>query len=444
MRLLNLFPCLLLAAAVTGCTASKTLGAAAESESSFAIRDVRIFDGERVIPSGTVLVRGGQIAAVGEEVDLSGVAEVIDGQGQTLLPGLIDAHFHPDGPDAYRTSLAFGITTVIDLWGEFSSVVLKTSLRDVAHREADEADALVSLLITAPGGHGTEYGEFPFKPVVTSEECRAEINTQLDAGATFVKIAYDAGESWSVKPVPTLSREVLAACIKAAHDRGVLTIVHAWTLRESREAVEAGADGLAHGIIDITPDPAYAALLAERGVFVIPTLAVAVGIASSQNDEELLADPRLVSYLPPKNVDTLKSTFGEGFGKGMKPSVLKESIRQLKAARVPILAGSDAANPQTAPGASLHQELAELVAAGLTPTEALAGATSLAAKGFRFSDRGRIAPGLRADLLLVQGDPTADIRMTREISGVWKRGKKLNREAYRARIEAAQQSAAKP
>lgn len=443
MRLMNLLSSLLLTVAVTGCITPKTLGAAGEPEQSFAIRNVRIFDGERVISSGTVVVRGERIAAVGEEVDLSGVAEVIDGRGQTLLPGLVDAHFHPDGPDAYRTSLALGVTTVIDLFGEYSSAILKTSLRDVANREADEADALVSLFITVPGGHGTQYGEFP-KPVATSQECRAQINTQLDAGAAFVKIVYDVGESWSVKPMPTLSRQILADCIQAAHDRGVLAVVHAWTLRESREAVEAGADVLTHGIIDTPPDQAYAALLAARGVFMIPTLAVAVGIASRHNDEELLADPRLVSYLPPKSLDTLKSTFDDGFGQGMKPTVLQETIRLLKAARVPLLAGSDAANPQTAPGATLHQELELLVATGLTPTEALAGATSLSAAGFRLSDRGRIAPGLRADLLLVQGDPTTDIRMTRNIVAVWKRGKKLNREAYRTRVVATHQADVKP
>jgi imidazolonepropionase-like amidohydrolase len=330
------------------------------------------------------------------------------------------------------------------LWSEYSAFLTKTSLRAVALRKADEADALTSLLITAPGGHGTEYGPIPFKPVATSEECRAEINAQVDAGASLVKLVYDSGDTWSSQPVPTLSREVLADCVKAAHSRGLLAVVHAWTLRSSREAIEAGADGLAHGIVDTPPDAAYAELLAAHGAFVVPTLTVAFGIAYRHNAQEILADPWLAPYLSPSSVLTLKSTFPDGFGQGMKPAVLQESLRLLKAAHIPILAGTDSGNPQVAAGASLHQELELLVASGLTPSEALAGATSLPAAIFRLADRGRIAPGQRADLLLVQGDPTTDIRMTRRIVAVWKRGKKLDRDAYRAHVETARQESARP
>jgi len=78
-------------------------------------------------------------------------------------------------------------------------------------------------------------------------------------------------------------------------------------------------------------------------------------------------------------------------------------------------------------GASLHGELALLVRAGLTPTEALAAATSVPARAFGLADRGRIAPGLRADLLLVRGDPTRDVTATRDIVGVWKAGVRIGR-----------------
>ena len=87
-------------------------------------------------------------------------------------------------------------------------------------------------------------------------------------------------------------------------------------------------------------------------------------------------------------------------------------MRQLKAANVLILAVTDAPNPGTMHGASIHRELELLVQAGLTPLEALASATSVPAAIFGLADRGRIAPALRADLLLVQGDPTADIQAT--------------------------------
>jgi imidazolonepropionase-like amidohydrolase len=424
---------LLLMLAMAGCATAKAPGGSAAPEPSFAIRNVRIFDGEKVISSGTVVVQGERIAAVGEDADLSHVTEIIDGQGQTLLPGLIDAHFHPNGPEAYGSALAFGVTTVIDMFGQYSASVTKTSLGAVSTRKDDEADAVVSLLITAPGGHGAEYPNVVTSTATSPQECQAAVNAQSSAGVSFIKLIYDAGESWSPKAVPALSREVLASCIEAAHARGLLAIVHTLTLREARESIEAGADGLAHGIVDTPPSPDFARRVAERGAFVIPTLAAISGAARHRNDEKLLKDPRIEAYLSPNSLSNLKTSIPDGFMLGMKPSVNQEALRQLKAAGVPILAGSDCANPQTAVGATLHQELELLVASGFTPAEALAAATSLPSARFRLRDRGRIAPGLRADLLLVRGDPTADILATRDIAAVWKRGKKLERAAYRAR-----------
>jgi imidazolonepropionase-like amidohydrolase len=105
--------------------------------------------------------------------------------------------------------------------------------------------------------------------------------------------------------------------------------------------------------------------------------------------------------------------------------VLSQVIQQLVDAGVPILAGTDAPVPGSAHGASLHWELEHLVEAGMTPTAALAAATSVPARAFRMTDRGRIAPGLRADLLLVEGDPSREIRDTRRIVAIWKRGLRL-------------------
>jgi len=111
---------------------------------------------------------------------------------------------------------------------------------------------------------------------------------------------------------------------------------------------------------------------------------------------------------------------------------------------VPILAGTDAPNPGTTFGASMHDELALLVSAGLTPSQALEAATSAPARAFSLSDRGRIAAGLRADLLLVDGDPTSDILATRHIAGVWHSGVRLDRDAARAKVSAAVAAAAAP
>jgi imidazolonepropionase-like amidohydrolase len=113
------------------------------------------------------------------------------------------------------------------------------------------------------------------------------------------------------------------------------------------------------------------------------------------------------------------------------------AIPPLAAAHVRILAGTDAGNPGTAPGISMHGELEYLVTAGLTPEQALAAATSVFADTFHLTGRGRIALGLRADLVLVNGDPTADITATRDIVEVWKQGIPVNRESWRQHIHSS-------
>ena len=107
----------------------------------------------------------------------------------------------------------------------------------------------------------------------------------------------------------------------------------------------------------------------------------------------------------------------------------------LKEEGVPILAGSDCPNIGTAHGVSLHRELELLVQAGLTPLEALRAATSAPAKAFRLKDRGSIKPGLRADLLLVRGEPTQNILATRDIIGVWKEGGAADRAGWRMELQ---------
>ncbi len=140
----------------------------------------------------------------------------------------------------------------------------------------------------------------------------------------------------------------------------------------------------------------------------------------------LTEDPRLAPWLNSEQQAGLARTFGPL----RRPEFLERalaSVRKLHNAGVTILAGTDAPNPGTAHGISIHGELVFLTQAGLTTTEALAAATSRVAERFGLTDRGRIAPGLRADLLLLDGDPTTDITATRSINIIWKNGYAVER-----------------
>jgi len=429
--------CALALLALAGCATSPVTARRASAEPVLAIRNVRIFDGERVIPEGTVVVRGEKIVAVGADVSPPEGAELVDGQGQTLLPGLVDAHFHADGPDSYQAALALGVTTVIDMFAQLSAHVARVSLEQLPQRGPEEADSIMGLLITAPGGHGTEYPGLTPLTASTPQECEKAVDAAVAAGSRYIKLVYDAGETVLPEPLPTLEREVLAACIQAAHARNRLAVVHALPRQRAREAVEAGADGLAHCITDTLPDAAQVRGMAERKVFLIPTLAVALSAAHQGHTEVLKADPLLAPYLTPSSLQLMAMQFPPEFGAGLRPDVMRRSTRLLLEAGVPVLAGSDSGNPGVAVGASLHYELELLVSAGLTPVQALSAATALPARAFQLADRGRIAPGLRADLVLVRGDPTVDVRRTRDLVAVWKQGRKMDRDAWRAHLEAS-------
>ncbi|MGH7505159.1 MAG: CIA30 family protein, partial [Longimicrobiales bacterium] len=226
------------------------------------------------------------------------------------------------------------------------------------------------------------------------------------------------------------------------HRRDRLAVVHISTAAAARDAIEAGADGLVHLFTDTLPADDFASEVRERGAFVIPTLVVLKSITGEPGGGPLLDDPRIAPYLSPAARTMLSQSFPERPGAAAGYAFAEETVRRLHDAGVPILAGTDASNPGTAHGAAIHRELELLVAAGLTPVEALAAGTRVPAEAFGLEQRGRIAVGARADLVLVAGDPTTDITDTRAIEGVWKGGVRIEREAYKREIAQAMEAAA--
>jgi len=146
---------------------------------------------------------------------------------------------------------------------------------------------------------------------------------------------------------------------------------------------------------------------------------VIAGVSGSGEGAKLADDPLVAPYLKPDQVQIMRVKVRAA---AYHYDVAAGEVAALKAAKIDILAGADAGNPTTTHGATLHEEMALLVAAGLTPVEALRAATSLPARRFHLAGRGHVAVGERADLVLVDGDPTKDITATRAIAGIWKNG----------------------
>ncbi|QBJ95589.1 amidohydrolase family protein [Rhodococcus sp. ABRD24] len=398
------------------------------NHAEFVIRDARVFDGEEVVERATVHVRSGLIEAVTTQFDPSGEIEVIDGRGKTLLPGLIDSHTHAQ-PPSLEHALLFGVTTELDMFS--CPEWMDGQRRDAAERN-DLADVRsASIGATVLGGHpsmmiGTYFAEQ--YPVVTSlQDASAFVGARVAEGADYIKLLIDDGTSLG-HDSPTLSEDVARAIVNAAHDHGKMAVAHVTSLTGAEQALRAGVDGLVHIFFDRPPTDEIIAQALDAGVFITPTLSTVGSLASDIDGTHLANDDRARPLIPASWRENLCQCWHLGSPGSIDHAI--EATRRMHEAGVDILAGTDAASigvVGTAHGVSMHGELELLVRAGLSPVQALRAATSLPARRFGLHDRGRIAPGLQADLLLIDGDPTQEITATLSIAGIWRRGDKLSR-----------------
>jgi len=409
--------------------------ASADGGNSFVVRKARVFDGHSVLPNTDVWVADGKIKEIGADLRVPSEVKVISGTGNTLMPGFIDAHTHAWG-DALKKAEIFGVTTELDM---FTSVeyAQKEKKQQAEGKDLDLADLRsAGTLATAPGGHGTEYG-IQIPTLSKPDEAQAWVDARIAEGSDYIKIVIDDASAYGGHR-PTLNNSTLKALIDAAHKRGKMTVVHIGTQQEAHDAIAAGADGLAHLFADSAPKPDFAAFVAAHHAFVVPTLSVLETVSGAAAGQDLAKDPRIAPYLTSDAEANLRRTFPK-FSTRLSEKYAEETVAELKAAHVPVLAGTDSPNPGTSHGASIHREMELLVRSGMTPQEALAAATSVPAAAFHLDDRGVIAVGKRADLVLVKGDPTQNVLATRDIVSVWKLGVEDDRAGYRAAIEKSKQ-----
>ena len=398
---------------------------------SFVVKDVRVFDGERATEHRSVLVENGRISRVGgADLQAPRGTEVIDGRGRTLLPGLIDSHVHVTDSAAadLRQALSLGVTTVLDMFSGNSTRFERIKALRVADSLALADVRTAGLGASAPGGHPSQMGGPPVPTIADSSEVAAFVSQRVAEGADFIKIVYDDLSSLGMS-LPMLQKNTLYGLIAAAHAHGKRAVVNSLSEAYARTAIEAGADGLVHLFAGATVSDDFADVVASHGAFVIPTLGVVYASCGQPNGASIVGDSSLLPYIRPMWRPMMSRVINWPNGPKSCEGT-RAAVRQLAAKNVPILAGTDAPSPGQTYGASLHGEMALLVGAGLSATQALTAATSAPARAFGLTDRGRIDPGLRADLVLVEGDPTKDIYATRRIVAVWKRGARADRVRF--------------
>jgi imidazolonepropionase-like amidohydrolase len=404
------------------------------------LRSARLLDVDKgeLIEPGDLLVEGGRIVEVGPTSVPEGAVEVDLGD-LTLLPGLMDMEVNLllGGPDhesplvavqddpAVRTlravanarrTLRSGFTTVrnLGLFVQTGGILLDVALRKAIDHGWIEGPRVVAAghAITPTGGHLDPTMFQAFAPHVLPltveegiadgvDEVRRAVRYQIKHGANLIKVCASGGIMSHTGPAGAqqYSDEELRAIADEAHRAGLKVAAHAHGDQGIRAAIEAGIDCIEHGSLmsDETLD-----LFVERGTFLVPTTYLADGMDVSRAAPELQA--KAAEVFP-----RAKETVGKAIARGAK-----------------IACGTDA---PAIPHGRNAKELVALVDRGMTPVQAIRAATTVAAELIDADDRGRLAPGLLADVIAVPGDPTADIGVTEQVRFVMKGGEIYRHDA---------------
>ena len=407
-------------------------------------------DGSPPIEDAALAVGGGRIAALGpaDAVRVRPDAATVDLTGKTLIPALIDLHGHV----GFQRGLTYDAANytrenVIDdlrryaYHGVGAVVSLGTDAGDLwrrIQREQQLGGLDGARLYTAGSGLAAPNagpGSPALRPsasgVTSADEGRQLVAELADQGVSFIKIWVDDRGGTVEKLAPDLYR----AIIDEAHRRGLQVVAHVYYHDDAEDLVAAGVDGFAHLVRDREMDDALVAAIAAQDIFVMPNLGVSERRRHAQAPP-WLRHPLLAETVAPAVLERAAGSYA-GFAadapaRAAQYAAMERSLMKLHAAGAALVLGSDAGVQDHFPGVAAHRELELLVAAGMPPMAALAAATSRPALRLRQIDAGRLAPGMRADFVVLAADPLDDITATRRIAAVYLDGEEVDREALRA------------
>jgi hypothetical protein len=408
-----------------------------------AIKNVSVFDSEKkqMVSSQTVLIADDRIQAVGESVSIPDGAMIVDGEGQFLIPGLIDAHVHlhhlsdrthVTAEEFLPMFLAAGVTSVRST-GDTVGPQQRIARYVDEHPELCPRIFLASPLIDGEPAFHKDVG----LAVTKAEEVPILIHELHQAGVTTLKMYVGT------------KRDIGQLVIAEGHKRGMIVTGHLG-FYSAQDAVADGIDCLEHiwSVLDyIIPrgesrvscdflNPRAIELVAaikEGGVAVDPTLVVFRNTVLLGDQSEYINHPDN-ARVPERMKDGWRRLLKERQFLPESVELRREEFRKyqeltgvLYRAGVTLLAGTDAPEPLVAPGLSMHQELELLVESGLTPAAAITAATTNNARILKQDKNlGTIEAGKIADLVLLAGDPLADIRNTRRITKVVRSGRVID------------------
>ena len=431
--------------------------ASAQESVVYVFQDVNVIapDSEEILSGQTVVVADGHIASMGAEgsVTVPPDAVVIDASGRYLMPGLTEMHGHVPGTDdpQYLEDVLFlyvanGVTTVRGMQGREGHIELRGRI--------ERHEVLGPRFITSgPALSGNS--------VDGPDAARQLVLDQVAAGYDFIKILrgltreeFDAAAQAAVEAGTHVAGHVPEEVgVGRALEVSQATIDHLDGYPQylvspefDSSSMDAGFYGV--NLLEMIDDEVIAEVARETrdaGVWIVPTNTMIANVAlSSPSAEELAARPQM-AYLPPDLVEGwVQSKQGRVGTINQEPDagrrlveLRNRMVRIMHEEGVGLLLGSDAPQFFNVPGFSLHNELAYMVEAGLSPYEALHMGTAAPADFFDAEDEfGRIAVGLAADLVLLAENPMEDVSAASQPLGVMVRGEWLDRERLDAGLEA--------
>lgn len=399
-----------------------TIAASQAPQPTLVVRNGTLIDGTGRLPveHATILVTRDRITGVStEEVAVLAGARVIDATGLTVLPGFIDMHIH-SRTWAWSLFLQFGITTVRDVGSDPEFVLRERERERRGELPGPRIFACGPLLDGVPPVWGTEW--HGSVAISSADQARAVARRLIDQGVDCLKV-------YSRLPAPFMQ-----AVVEIASSRGVPVTGHVGAV-SARDAADMGVGSIEHasGIRFLAGEDEWMSLVpffVAKGTSLIPTMLVEEniadlpGLANRQYPHlELVPSAVTTQWLDWRSDFRFRAADAAYFARWKQFVTNKAAfVRAFRRAGGKVVAGSDTPNPFVIPGISLHQELERLVAAGLTPMEAITAGTSVAAALLRKSDLGTLEVGKLADILLVAGNPAADITATRNIRMVIKGG----------------------
>jgi len=414
------------------------------------LRGVRLIDGTGAPPQEQVslLLRNGRIEKIGQTMVVPKGAEVRELAGKTVMPGLISAHSHlglivddaePSATGYTRENVTaqlkqferYGVTTIMSL-GLNRDLVYELREEQRAGKLGGATIFTAGRGIGVPGGApGLPAAEDQIYRPATTDEARKDVDELAMHHADIVKIWVDKVHG----TVPEMKPEMYKAVIDEAHKKHLRVAAHEYALSDAKQLVADGVDVLAHSVRDEVVDDAFVQAMKEHKVWYVPTFTVDESFFVYAERPEFMnstffqeaAGPKLLAkfnapgYAEKINQDPQTAQHRKDFAIG------QQNLKRLFDAGVNVGFGTDSgALPGRIPGFAEHHELELMVRAGLTPMQAITAATGENAKLLHSLDRGTIAVGKRADLLVLDADPLIDIRNTQKIFAVYHDGRNID------------------